>query len=170
MRLLCCLPRFLSSWFVSSWNVKIISAAWKPRSATGRSRAFSTCSSHLTVVLLLFGSVTIACLHPKPNHSTGTDKMPSVSYTAATPVFNTLLYSLRTKDVFAALKKLLLKKTLWRCERSLFNVCLRGRTEIRFNFTLPLFTDSVIIPNYYVVVYYYYAFWGFLSEVSLTTF
>lgn len=94
--LLRCLPRFLSSWFLSSWflsswNVKIISAIWKPHSATGQSRAFSTCSSCLTVVLLLFGSVTIAYLHPKPNHSTGTWQTLSVSYTATTPVFNTLL-------------------------------------------------------------------------------
>ena len=33
-----------------------------------------------------------------------------------------------------------------------------------------MFTDSVIIPNYYIVIYYYYVFWGFLPEVSLTTF
>ena len=33
-----------------------------------------------------------------------------------------------------------------------------------------MFTDSVIIPNYYIVIYYYYVFWGFLPEVSLTTY
>ena len=33
-----------------------------------------------------------------------------------------------------------------------------------------MFIDSVIIPNYYIVIYYYYVFWGFLPEVSLTTF
>ena len=33
-----------------------------------------------------------------------------------------------------------------------------------------MFTDSVIIPKYYIVIYYYYVFWGFLPEVSLTTY
>ncbi|XP_010992466.3 olfactory receptor 10AG1-like [Camelus dromedarius] len=54
--------------------VKIISTILKLPSATGRSKAFSTCSSHLIVVLLFFGSVTITYLRPKSNHSAGSNK------------------------------------------------------------------------------------------------
>ena len=48
--------------------------------------------------------------------------MLSVFNTVGTPVFNPLIYSLRTKDVIAALKKLLLKKILQRCEHFLMFV------------------------------------------------
>ncbi|XP_057585156.1 olfactory receptor 10AG1-like [Hippopotamus amphibius kiboko] len=68
--------------------VKIISTILRLPSATGRSKAFSTCSSHLIVVLLFFGSVTITYLRPKSNHSARTDEMLSVFYTIVTPMFN----------------------------------------------------------------------------------
>ncbi|XP_006214196.3 olfactory receptor 10AG1-like [Vicugna pacos] len=93
--------------------IKIISTILKLPSATGRSKAFSTCSSHLIVVLLFFGSVTITYLRPKSNHSAGSDKTLSVFYTIVTPMLNPMIYSLRNKDVTAALKKLLLKKPVW---------------------------------------------------------
>ncbi|XP_037377424.2 olfactory receptor 10AG1-like [Talpa occidentalis] len=92
--------------------VKIISTIFKLPSATGRSKAFSTCSSHVIVVVLFFGSVTITYLKPKSNHSAGSDKMLSLLYTVVTPIFNPMIYSLRNKDVIAAVKKLLLKKTV----------------------------------------------------------
>ncbi|XP_058993281.1 olfactory receptor 10AG1-like, partial [Mustela lutreola] len=90
--------------------VKIISTILKFPSARGRSKAFSTCSSHLIVVLLFFGSASITYLRPKSSHSAGTDKLLSLFYTIVTPMFNPMIYSLRNKDVIAALKKLLLKK------------------------------------------------------------
>ncbi|XP_045872994.1 olfactory receptor 10AG1-like [Meles meles] len=92
--------------------VKIISTILKFPSARGRSKAFSTCSSHLIVVLLFFGSASITYLRPKSSHSAGTDKLLSLFYTIVTPMFNPMIYSLRNKDVIAALKKLLLKKTV----------------------------------------------------------
>ncbi|EHB09015.1 Olfactory receptor 10AG1 [Heterocephalus glaber] len=89
---------------------KIISTVlrWLP-TAQGRTKAFSTCSSHLLVVVLFFGSGTITYLRPKSSHSAGTDKLLSLFYTLMTPMFNPLIYSLRNKDVIAALRKLLLK-------------------------------------------------------------
>ncbi|XP_047549528.1 olfactory receptor 10AG1-like, partial [Lutra lutra] len=92
--------------------VKIISTILKFPSARGRSKAFSTCSSHLIVVLLFFGSASITYLRPKSSHSAGTDKLLSLFYTIVTPMFNPMIYSLRNKDVIAALKRLLLKKTV----------------------------------------------------------
>ncbi|XP_077720539.1 olfactory receptor 10AG1-like [Canis aureus] len=98
--------------FILGSYVKIISTILKLSSARGQSKAFSTCSSHIIVVLLFFGSATITYLRPKSNHSARTDKMLSLFYTIVTPMFNPLIYSLRNKDVKTALKKLLLKKTV----------------------------------------------------------
>uniref|UniRef100_A0A8D0IIX0 Olfactory receptor n=1 Tax=Sus scrofa TaxID=9823 RepID=A0A8D0IIX0_PIG len=88
---------------------KIISTILRLPTSRGRDKAFSTCSSHLLVVLLFFGSATITYLRPPSSHSPGIDKLLSLFYTIVTPLFNPLIYSLRNKDVIAALRKLLLK-------------------------------------------------------------
>ncbi|XP_004683564.1 PREDICTED: olfactory receptor 10AG1-like [Condylura cristata] len=89
---------------------KIISTILRLPTASGRAKAFSTCSSHLIVVFLFFGSATITYLRPKSSHSAGTDKLLSLFYTIVTPMFNPLIYSLRNKDVIAALQRLFFKK------------------------------------------------------------
>uniref|UniRef100_G3U3K8 Olfactory receptor n=1 Tax=Loxodonta africana TaxID=9785 RepID=G3U3K8_LOXAF len=86
---------------------KIISVILKLPSATSQAKAFSTCSSHLMVVVLFFGSGIIAYLRPNTRHSEGIDKMLSLFYTILTPMFNPMIYSLRNKDVIMALRKLL---------------------------------------------------------------
>ncbi|XP_057363070.1 olfactory receptor 10AG1-like [Manis pentadactyla] len=88
---------------------KIISTILKLPSATSRAKAFSTCSSHLMVVALFYGSATITYLRPKTSHSAGTGKVLSLFYTIVTPMFNPMIYSLRNKDVTMALRKLLQK-------------------------------------------------------------
>ncbi|XP_004391005.1 olfactory receptor 10AG1-like [Trichechus manatus latirostris] len=88
---------------------KIISIILKLPSATSRAKAFSTCSSHLMVVVLFFGSAIITYLRPKSRHSEKTDKVLSLFYTILTPMFNPMIYSLRNKDVIMALRKLLCK-------------------------------------------------------------
>ncbi|XP_057618260.1 olfactory receptor 10AG1-like [Chionomys nivalis] len=87
---------------------RIISTILKLSSNTGRTKAFSTCSSHLIVVFLFYGSASITYLKPKSNKNegTGTDKLLSLFYTILTPMFNPLIYSLRNKDVTGALRKL----------------------------------------------------------------
>lgn len=89
--------------------VKIISTILKLPSATGRAKAFSTCSSHLTVVALFFGSGIMTYMRPKSSHLTGMDKFLSLFYTIVTPMFNPIIYCLRNKDVIGALKKFLPK-------------------------------------------------------------
>ncbi|KAM5225906.1 olfactory receptor 10AG1-like [Hipposideros larvatus] len=89
---------------------KIIFTILRLPTARGRAKVFSTCSSHLLVVLLFFGSATITYLRPKSSHSAGMDKLLSLFYTIVTPMFNPMIYSLRNKEVIAALRKLLLKK------------------------------------------------------------
>ncbi|XP_020937803.1 olfactory receptor 10AG1-like [Sus scrofa] len=88
---------------------KLISTILKLSSATSRTRAFSTCSSHLMVVVLFFGSGMITYLRPRTSHSAGTDKVLSLFYTIVTPMINPMIYSLRNKDVVRALRKLLCK-------------------------------------------------------------
>ncbi|XP_074131452.1 olfactory receptor 10AG1-like [Sminthopsis crassicaudata] len=89
--------------------VKIITTILKLPSNTGKYKAFSTCSSHLLVVILFFGSATITYSRPKSNDSGGSDKILSLFYTILTPMFNPMIYSLRNKDVINALKQLLPK-------------------------------------------------------------
>ncbi|XP_074083921.1 olfactory receptor 10AG1-like [Macrotis lagotis] len=89
--------------------VKIIATILRLPSTSGRSKAFSTCSSHLMVVGLFYGSGSIVYLQPKSSHSTGSVKVFALFYTIVTPMFNPLIYSLRNKDVISALRKLLPK-------------------------------------------------------------
>ncbi|XP_042531601.1 olfactory receptor 10AG1-like, partial [Dipodomys spectabilis] len=88
---------------------KIISTILTMPTAQGRGKAFSTCSSHLIVVVLFYGSASITYFRPKSNHSAGTDRLLSLFYTIVTPMMNPLIYSLRNKEVIAPLRKLFLK-------------------------------------------------------------
>ncbi|XP_045691857.1 olfactory receptor 10AG1-like [Phyllostomus hastatus] len=88
---------------------KIISNILKLSSARGKSKAFSTCSSHLIVVILFYGTATITYLQPKPNESEGIGKLISLFYTVLIPTLNPIIYTLRNKDIMVALKKLLTK-------------------------------------------------------------
>uniref|UniRef100_A0A4X1TV66 G-protein coupled receptors family 1 profile domain-containing protein n=1 Tax=Sus scrofa TaxID=9823 RepID=A0A4X1TV66_PIG len=81
----------------------------KLSSARGRAKAFSTCSSHLTVVVLFYGTASITYLQPKPNQAEGTGKLISLFYTVLIPTLNPIIYTLRNKDIMVALRKLLTK-------------------------------------------------------------
>ncbi|CAO2581751.1 Olfactory receptor 9K2 [Lemmus lemmus] len=86
----------------------IVSTVLKIPSTEGRKKAFSTCSSHLSVVSVLYGAVFFMYLTPDtfPELS----KLASLCYSLVTPMLNPLIYSLRNKDVKDALSKLLHKK------------------------------------------------------------
>ncbi|XP_041513955.1 olfactory receptor 10AG1-like [Microtus oregoni] len=88
---------------------KIIATILRLPTAQGRAKAFSTCSSHLVVVLLFYVSASITYLMPKSIHSAVSDKLLSLFYTIVTPMFNPMIYSLRNKDVIAALRRLLIR-------------------------------------------------------------
>uniref|UniRef100_F7B0I6 Olfactory receptor n=2 Tax=Monodelphis domestica TaxID=13616 RepID=F7B0I6_MONDO len=91
--------------------VYIVSTVLKIRSAEGRTKAFSTCGSHLGVVSLLYGTAFFVYLIPPNNPELR--KVASVCYTLITPMLNPLIYSLRNKDVKESLKRILGKtKTL----------------------------------------------------------
>ncbi|XP_015103268.1 olfactory receptor 8K1 [Vicugna pacos] len=76
-------------------------------STEGRYKAFSTCSSHLTVVVVFYGTLLFIYLQPKSSHAFAIDKMASVFYTLVIPMLNPLIYSLRNKEVKDALKRTL---------------------------------------------------------------
>ncbi|XP_006156351.1 olfactory receptor 10AG1-like [Tupaia chinensis] len=88
---------------------KIICNILKLSSARGRSKAFSTCSSHLTVVVLFYGTGIITYLQPKPNQSERMGKLISLFYTVLIPTLNPIIYTLRNKDIMKAVRKLLAK-------------------------------------------------------------
>lgn len=92
--------------------VKIIGSILNLPSATGRAKAFSTCSSHLIVVALFFGSGIMTYLRPNSSRSIGVDKFLSLFYTIVTPVFNPMIYCLRNKDVMVTLRKFRLKRVV----------------------------------------------------------
>ncbi|XP_072494357.1 olfactory receptor 5B2-like [Notamacropus eugenii] len=74
-------------------------------SVKGRQKAFSTCASHLSVVCLLYGTISFIYFKLSSSHSMNTDKIVSVFYTMAIPMLNPLVYSLRNKDVKSAFRK-----------------------------------------------------------------
>ncbi|XP_069086111.1 olfactory receptor 5AP2-like isoform X1 [Pleurodeles waltl] len=92
--------------------VHIVSAILRIRSSEGRRRAFSTCSSHFVVVTLFYGTIIFMYLRPRSSYSLDQDKVVSVFYTAAIPLLNPLIYSLRNQEVKAALKEIVLNETL----------------------------------------------------------
>ncbi|XP_057605754.1 olfactory receptor 8B3-like [Hippopotamus amphibius kiboko] len=73
-------------------------------SMEGRSKAFSTCSSHIIAVSLFFGSSAFVYLKPS-SESMSEGKISSVFYTNVVPMMNPLIYSLRNKDVKLAVRK-----------------------------------------------------------------
>ncbi|XP_057605454.1 olfactory receptor 8B3-like [Hippopotamus amphibius kiboko] len=82
------------------------------RSAEGRSKAFSTCSSHITVISLFFGSSAFMYFKPFPAESLDQDKVSTVFYTIVGPMMNPFIYSLRNKDVLVAMKRTVKKSIL----------------------------------------------------------
>ncbi|XP_037695263.1 olfactory receptor 145-like [Choloepus didactylus] len=89
----------------------ILSSILHIHSKEGRSKAFSTCSSHMIVVSLFFGSGAFVYLKPPSILPLDQGKVFSLLYTIVVPMLNPLIYSLRNKDVKAALKKTLSRKT-----------------------------------------------------------
>ncbi|XP_064145384.1 olfactory receptor 8K3-like [Loxodonta africana] len=77
----------------------VLVAILRMNSAEGRHKAFSTCGSHLTVVVLFYGTLIFTYVQPESSHSFETDKVASMFYTLVIPVLNPLIYSLRNKDV-----------------------------------------------------------------------
>ncbi|XP_032955121.1 olfactory receptor 2A5 [Rhinolophus ferrumequinum] len=84
---------------------RILSAILRIPSGEGRRKAFSTCSSHLCVVGLFFGSAIVMYMAPKTRHPEEQQKILSLFYSLFNPMLNPLIYSLRNSEVKGALRR-----------------------------------------------------------------
>ncbi|KAM8812700.1 olfactory receptor 5F1-like [Rhynchonycteris naso] len=82
----------------------VLFSIFRMRSGEGRHKAFSTCASHLTAIILFYSTAIYTYLRPSSSYSLSQDKVASVFYTVVIPMLNPLVYSLRNKEV---------KKALW---------------------------------------------------------
>ncbi|KAM9767999.1 olfactory receptor 5AN1-like [Dama dama] len=90
--------------------VYIVISIMKITTASGRSKAFNTCASHLTAVTLFYTSSTFVYLSSTSGGSSSFDRFASVFYTVMIPMLNPLIYSLRNKEIKDALKRLQKKR------------------------------------------------------------
>ncbi|XP_029435774.1 olfactory receptor 5B12-like [Rhinatrema bivittatum] len=87
--------------------IYIISTILRIRSAEGKRKAFSTCSSHLTIVSVYYLSIFCMYLRPPSSYSQEQGIILSVVYTTDTPMLNPIIYSLRNKEVNNAVRKVI---------------------------------------------------------------
>ncbi|XP_034352340.1 LOW QUALITY PROTEIN: olfactory receptor 5G29-like [Arvicanthis niloticus] len=80
------------------------------KTADGRQKAFSTCSSHLAAVSILYGTLFFIYVRPNASSSPDINKVISLFYTVVIPMLNPFIYSLRNKEVKNALKRILERK------------------------------------------------------------
>ncbi|XP_012294455.2 olfactory receptor 13C8 [Aotus nancymaae] len=101
---------------ISTSYIFIVATILRIPSTEGKHKAFSTCSAHLTVVIIFYG--TIFFMYAKPESKASTDSgdediieaLISLFYGVMTPMINPLIYSLRNKDVKAAVKNILCRE------------------------------------------------------------
>ncbi|XP_029776277.1 olfactory receptor 2S2 [Suricata suricatta] len=102
--------------FISVSYIFIIATILRIPSTEGRKKAFSTCSAHLTVVVIFYGTLFVMYGKPKSKDPQGedkedlSDKLIPLFYGVVTPMLNPIIYSLRNKDVKAAVKNLVAQK------------------------------------------------------------
>ena len=88
----------------------IVAAILRIPSAEGRHKAFSTCASHLTVVVVHYGFASVIYLKPKGPQSLEGDTLMGITYTVLTPFLSPIIFSLRNKELKIAMKKTFLSK------------------------------------------------------------
>ncbi|XP_053120473.1 olfactory receptor 8S1-like [Hemicordylus capensis] len=87
--------------------IHIVSTVLKMQSAEAKRKTFSTCSSHLIVVVLLYSTGCFRYIRPNSASSVIADEFFSVQYSISTPMLNPIIYSLKTREVQEAIKKLM---------------------------------------------------------------
>ncbi|OCT68860.1 olfactory receptor 226 [Xenopus laevis] len=93
--------------FITATYICIFITILRIPSIKGRQKAFSTCSSHLSVVAIYFGTLVALYVAPSSDHSLNANKVLSLLYAVVTPLFNPMIYCLRNKEIKTALKKFL---------------------------------------------------------------
>ncbi|KAM9312223.1 olfactory receptor 10A7-like [Gastrophryne carolinensis] len=87
--------------------IYIIVTIFEIPSITGRKKAFSTCSSHLTIVSIFYGTLISVYLIPQREQLLCISKFLSLLYTVVTPLMNPIIYSLRNKDLKNAIGRII---------------------------------------------------------------
>ncbi|XP_003773867.1 olfactory receptor 5L2-like [Sarcophilus harrisii] len=87
------------------------------RSSEGRCKAFSTCASHLTAIVVFHGTILFIYCRPRSGNILDSDKVATVFYTVVIPMLNPLIYSLRNKDVKNALRKVIGSEMVFHCSK-----------------------------------------------------
>ncbi|XP_067392507.1 olfactory receptor 14C36-like, partial [Emydura macquarii macquarii] len=96
--------------FIIVLYVQIFKAVLRIPSEQGRHKAFSTCLPHLSVVSLLLFTGSFEYLNPTSSSASNPDLLVGVLYAVVPPVMNPFIYSMRNKEIKAALQKLI----VWR--------------------------------------------------------
>ncbi|XP_006109100.1 olfactory receptor 13C3-like [Myotis lucifugus] len=91
----------------------ILSTVLRINSREGRKKAFSTCSAHITVVTVFYGTILFMYMKPKSKDS-AFNKLIALFYGVVTPMLNPIIYSLRNTEVHGALRKLVSRHWFWR--------------------------------------------------------
>ncbi|XP_025050236.1 olfactory receptor 14A16-like [Alligator sinensis] len=88
-------------------KLQIFTAVWRIPSEQGRQKAFSTCIPHLIVVSLFLSTAGITYFKPISDSPSPLDLLAAVLYCVVPPLMNPVIYSMRNKQIQAALKQLL---------------------------------------------------------------
>ncbi|XP_036770967.2 olfactory receptor 10C1 [Manis pentadactyla] len=94
--------------------IRILATILRIPSAAGRRKALSTCSSHILVVSLFYGTALFTYLQPKSAHTPETDRATALMYTVVTPALNPVIYTLRNKEVKEAFLRITQRNALRR--------------------------------------------------------
>nr|XP_001497952.3 olfactory receptor 1009-like [Equus caballus]XP_008507623.1 PREDICTED: olfactory receptor 1009-like [Equus przewalskii] len=100
----CDIPPVLQLALILVSYAYILVTIYKMRSLEAQRKAFSTCASHLAALSLFYVPVFLVYVQPNPESSSASNKILSVFYTIVIPMLNPLVYSLRNKDVKAAVQ------------------------------------------------------------------
>ncbi|KAM4038685.1 olfactory receptor 2A12-like [Anomaloglossus baeobatrachus] len=92
----------------------IVLAVLRIPSSTGRQKAFSTCSSHLTVVSIFYWTIFSVYVVPTKGLTITVTKIISLLYTVFTPLVNPIIYSLRNEDIKKAIQETSNKRVPWK--------------------------------------------------------
>ncbi|XP_077327786.1 olfactory receptor 11A1-like, partial [Lithobates pipiens] len=88
--------------------IYVLIAILSMSSITSRKKAFSTCSSHLSVVGMFYGTLVMIYVVPSKGHLQSVNKVMSIMYTVVTPLFNPFIYSIRNKEIRDAMSMLII--------------------------------------------------------------
>uniref|UniRef100_A0A8C5M6Y9 Olfactory receptor n=1 Tax=Leptobrachium leishanense TaxID=445787 RepID=A0A8C5M6Y9_9ANUR len=102
----------IESVFIISTYICIFLAIHRMSSTTGRQKAFSTCSSHLAVVCMYYGTLTAIYVASSGENSADMNKILSLVYTVVTPLLNPVIYTLRNQEIKNTLKNIMEKRTM----------------------------------------------------------